>query len=101
MGRILHTASALRDIDAIWDCIAIENQHPAAADGLIDEIDDALQLLVARPQIGEVVDYLRPETRRWIVHKNYLLFYDIVGADIRLLRVLHAARLIGPDDLQV
>ena len=101
MPHIIRTASAVRDLDSIWDYIAIENHHPDAADRLIDEIDETLRLLVTQPQMGEAVEHLRPHTRRRIVHKHYLLFYDTVGDDVRLLRVLHAARLIRPEDLQV
>ena len=101
MPQILRTASALQDLDEIWDYIAIENHQPDAADRLIDEIDAALQVLATHRQMGEAVEHLRRETRRFVVKKNYLLFYDIVGDGIRLLRVLHGARLIGPEDLQV
>lgn len=101
MPKIIRTASALRDIDSIWDYIAIDNHHPDAADRLIDEIDEALQLLAVQPRMGEEVERLRPHTRRHIVHKHFLLFYDAVDEDIRLLRVLHAARLIRPEDLQI
>ena len=101
MSRITRTESALRDLDDIWDYIAIENHHPDAADQLIDEIDKVLHLLVSQPRMGEAVEHLRPDTRRCIVHHHYLVFYDTVGDDVRLLRVLHAARLIRPEDLQV
>lgn len=100
MPQILRTASALEDLDGLWDYIAIENQQPDAADRLIDEIDEALELLVSHPQLGEAVEHLRHDTRRFVVRKNYLLFYDTDGNDIRLLRVLHGARLIRPEDLQ-
>jgi addiction module RelE/StbE family toxin len=99
MPQILRTASALQDLDDIWDSIAIENDRPGAASRLMDEMNAALHLLLAEPHLGEEVNHLRADTRRWIVHKNYLLFYDVVGDDIRLLRVLHAARLIQPEDL--
>ena len=68
---------------------------------VIDEIDHDLQLLAAHPEMGEAVDHLRPDTRRFVVKKNYLLFYDCLAGGIRLLRVLHGARLIGPEDLQI
>ena len=101
MSRITRTESSLRDLDDIWDYIAIENHHPADADRLIDEIDKILHLLLTHPQMGEAVEHLRSHTRRCIVQNHYLLFYDTVGDEIRLLRVLHAARLIRPEDLQV
>lgn len=100
MTQIVRTASALRDLDETWNYIAVENCHPEAADRLIDEIDEVLKLLAAQPQLGEAVDHLRHNTRRFVVRKAYLLFYDADDDGIRLLRVLHGARLIGPEDLQ-
>lgn len=100
MPQIIRTASALRDLDDIWDYIAVENHQPDAADRLIDEIDEVLNLLAAQPQLGEAVDHFRRNTRRFVVRKTYLLFYDRDDDGIRLLRVLHGARLIGPEDLQ-
>ena len=101
MPQIIHTASALRDLDDIWDYIVIENHDPTAADRLIDKIGETLHLIATQPQMGEAVEHLRSDTRRFIVHNHYLLFYDTTGGDIRLLRVLHAARLILPGDLQL
>jgi len=100
MPHIIRTASALRDIDGIWDYIAIKNHNPDAADRLVDKIDETLRLLVSQPLMSESVEHLRPHTRRCIVHNHYLLFYDTLGDDIRLLRVLHAARVIRPEDLR-
>ena len=48
MARIFLTASARRDLDEIWEYIAIENHSPDAADGLIDEIDSRLGELSLR-----------------------------------------------------
>lgn len=46
--------------------------------------------LVRHPAIG------RPgrvsSTRELVVHPNYVLIYDIMGDDVRILRLLHARR---------
>ncbi len=101
MPRIIRTASALQDVEGIWDYIAVKNHSPHAADHIIDEIDAALRLPRSRPRLGEAVEHLRPHTRRYVVQRHYLIFYDTPGDDIRLFRVLHAARLIRREDLQV
>jgi toxin ParE1/3/4 len=50
--------------------------------------------LIALPALG------RPgrvaDTRELIVHRNYLLIYDVTGEDVRILRVLHARRRWPP-----
>ena len=100
MPRIILTASARCDLDEIWDYVAVENQSPLAADNLIDEIGRRLQLLVDQPLSGESVDRLRKNTRRIIIKKRFLVFYEAVSGAIRVLRILHGARLISREDLQ-
>ena len=50
--------------------------------------------LVRHPQLG------RPgrveHTRELVVHRNYILVYDVAGDLVRVLRVLHAARQWPP-----
>jgi toxin ParE1/3/4 len=99
MPRIILTESANRDLDEIWDYIAVENHSPIAADQLIDEFDSRFRLLVTQPMMGESVEKLRPNTRRMIVKKRFLVFYEPTEAGILILRVLHGARLIRPDDI--
>lgn len=99
MSRIEFTALALSDIDEIWAHVAIEHSSPVAADSLVDALDQKLRLLLEQPLIGEAVDRLRVNTRRVIVKKRYLVFYESIDDGIRVLRILHGARLIRPDDL--
>lgn len=99
MPRIILTSSALQDLDEIWDYIAVEYQNPAAADSLIDEIHQRLHLVADQPMIGEAVAHLRADTRRIIIRRRYLVFYETSEAAVLVLRILHGARLIQPEDL--
>ena len=100
MRKIRLTRSAANDLDEIWNYIAVEQHSPIAADGVIDEVDSKLKLALEYPQIGEAVDRLRPNTRRLVVKKRFLLFYEDTTEGILLLRALHGAKLIGPEDLR-
>lgn len=100
MGRIRLTQSASNDLDEIWLYIAVDQNSPISADGVIDEVESKLLLALEHPKIGELVEQLRPNTRRLIVKKRFLLFYEEDGEGILLLRALHGARLIQPTDLQ-
>lgn len=73
MGQILRTASALADLVELWEFIGVTNSNPQAADRLIDRIDEVLHLILKQPELGERVDHLRPDTRRFVVEGNYLL----------------------------
>ena len=37
-----------------------------------------------------------PGTRELMAHKSYILIYDLVGDEVRILRLLHATRLWPP-----
>ncbi len=74
--RVRLARSAIGDLDDIWDYIAIENHSQVAADNLIDEFDGHFNLLLTWPLIGEAVDHLRLGTRRTVVRKRFLAFYE-------------------------
>ncbi|AOZ07993.1 type II toxin-antitoxin system mRNA interferase toxin, RelE/StbE family [Cupriavidus malaysiensis] len=86
------TPEALQDREDIYDYIEVEN--PAAALGLDAMIAEKAGRLAEHPALG------RPGrvggTRELIAHENYLLIYDIVGGQVRVLRVMHASRRWPP-----
>ena len=86
--RIQITASAASDLADIWGYIAIENHSPEAADKLIDEIDERLRGLAEFPLTGELVEHLRTNTRRIVIRKRFLLFYEPRPDSINVLRAL-------------
>ena len=94
MPQILQTRTAVRDLDAIWDYIAIENAHPEAANELIDEFDTSYRLLSTNPLLGQSVEWLSANLRRFAVRENYIIFYEPIPDGILIVRVLHAARNI-------
>lgn len=91
MSRVERTERARVDVQRIWVYVA-ERNYPAA-DGLLEDFEESLQLLKHHPYMGEAVDALQPGARRLIV-KGYQLFYLPLDDGIRLLRVLHSSRRI-------
>ncbi len=92
MMELFWTPEAMQDREEIYDYIEADN--PAAA--------LALDELFAE-KAGRLVDHLglgRPGrvagTRELVVHQNYVLVYDVVSDQVRVLRVLHAARRWPP-----
>ena len=39
-------------------------------------------------------------TRELVVHRNYLLVYDLTGDMVRVIRILHAAQQWPPSNVQ-
>ncbi len=89
MPRILRTPEAKIDAAEIWCYIAEDNE--AAADKLIDQIEDRLAMLAQHRTAGESVEYIRPDVRRSVVG-NYVIYYIPDNDGITVVRILHAAR---------
>ena len=94
MPRIERTPRAETDAMAIWAYIARDND--AAADKLIDRIDDHLSSLAHMPKSAEAVPHIGNDVRRSSVG-NYVIYYRPIEDGIHVLRILHGAR--QPEDL--
>ena len=89
MARVVLTGPARQDRLDVWLHIAADN--PAAADRLIDEIDDKLKLLANAPNLGRARDDIAPNVRYFPVG-NYLIFCAPGPGEITVVRILHGAR---------
>jgi toxin ParE1/3/4 len=89
MMGLFWTSEAIHDRDEIYDYIEADN--PVAALALDELFEVKAGRLIDHPGLG------RPGrvagTRELVVHKNYLLVYDISANSVRILRLLHAARM--------
>lgn len=93
--RLEWSAFALADREAIFDWVASES--PRAAVVLDERIEHRIEALIDFPQSGRLG---RIEGTRELViaGTSYIAAYRISGDVIRILRVLHMARL-WPDGL--
>jgi len=89
-ARIIRTAAAEADLADIWSSIAADSS--TAADKLLARIDVAFDLIGATPKIGFEIEDIQPNIRCKPVRRNYLVFYQVFGNEVVILRVLHAAR---------
>lgn len=90
--RLVWTYEALEDRRAIYD--RIEADDPSAALDLDELFSENAARLVNHPALGRRG---RVEgTRELVAHRNYILIYDVVGNLVRVLRILHAARMWPP-----
>jgi len=77
------------DLLEIWNYIADDNM--AAADTVIADLFSRFEHIASYPMHGSVRDDIRPNTRASIVG-HFLIFYEIVGAEAHILRVIHGSR---------
>lgn len=86
---------ALQDLRGIVRYIAADN--PIAARKFRDELYETFQLLARNPQIAPERPDLAPRLR-YLPFGNYLIFYLPEEEGILVIRVLHGARRIAPED---
>ncbi|WP_287398224.1 type II toxin-antitoxin system RelE/ParE family toxin [Nitrosomonas sp. H1_AOB3] len=94
MMKLFWTPEALRDRDAIYDYIEVDN--PRAALALDELFSEKAQRLPDHPALGHPGRVAG--TRELIAHQNYIIIYDVTGELVRVLRVLHAARQWPPSE---
>jgi toxin ParE1/3/4 len=92
--KLVWSRPASDDRRQIREYIARDN--PRAAIALDELISQKTRRLVDHPALG------RPGringARELVVHRNYVLIYDVEGVTIRALRVLHAAQRWPPEE---
>lgn len=92
MMELRWTPEAIQDREEIYDYIEADN--PAAALALDELFAEKAGRLVDHPGLGRPGRV--PGTHELVAHQNYILVYDVEGDLVRVLRVLHAARLWPP-----
>ena len=88
MMALFWSPEAIQDRDDIYEYI--ERDNPDAALALDALLEERASRLVDHPGLGK--PGRAAGTRELVVHQNYILVYDTVGEQVRVLRVLHAAR---------
>jgi len=88
--RLLRTAED--DFTEIVTYIAEENL--SAADSIADDIEKALSKLSRHPFLGRIPneEELLKLGYRYLVVKNYLIFYTVESESICVHRIIHGAR---------
>jgi toxin ParE1/3/4 len=87
--RLLRTAQAEQDLIDIWAYIARDN--PAAADRLLDRLDEKSQALARNPRIGMAREDVAAGVRHFPVGK-YLILYRDLGDGVEVVRYVHGMR---------
>jgi toxin ParE1/3/4 len=89
MGKPRKSPLTKVDLLEIW-CFVGENS-PAAADRLIKQMDDAIDLLGRFPGLGSMRGDLAKSLRIYPVG-HYVIAYRVVKRTVHIIRVVHGAR---------
>jgi toxin ParE1/3/4 len=87
--KLFFTRRAARDLDDIWQRIALDSE--AAADRMLDEIQERCRLLATQPGMGESCTHYGKGMRRTTVGW-YVVLYRAQPKQVSIARVLHGAR---------
>jgi toxin ParE1/3/4 len=87
--RLLRTAQAELDLIAIWAYVSRRN--PAAADRLLDALDETSHALARNPQMGQARDDIAAGVRHFPV-LSYLILYRDLGDGVEVVRYVHGMR---------
>jgi addiction module RelE/StbE family toxin len=93
MMALFWTPEAIQDREVIYDFIELDN--PAAAIILDELFSEKASNLTDHPELGRAGRV--SATRELVVHRNYVLVYDLTIDSVRILRVLHAAQQWPPE----
>jgi addiction module RelE/StbE family toxin len=87
--KVVLSASAKKDLRSIGDYIALDNRTRARSFAV--ELRDACMSLGKMPNRYPVINQYKGLAVRRRVYGNYLVFYQIMGDVIQVLRVLNSA----------
>ncbi|HEU0149910.1 MAG TPA: type II toxin-antitoxin system RelE/ParE family toxin [Bradyrhizobium sp.] len=97
MGEVRLSRRARSDLLDIWRHIAIDNGL-ATADYWIDRIEARCRHLAAFPKSGPPRPDIAPEARMLVIAR-WLVLHQVEAADVRIARIVDAARNLGELDL--
>lgn len=92
MAEIIWSESALADLDAIADYIALEN--PVAAAELVQRVFGHIELLADHPESGSRPQELGRSRYRQIVEPPCRVFYRYDGTTVFVVYVMRSERLL-------
>tara|TARA_R110002051_G_C8669471_1_gene490184 strand:- start:788 stop:1075 length:288 start_codon:yes stop_codon:yes gene_type:complete len=92
MMELFWTPEAIQDREDIYDYI--ESDNPLAALKLDEMFSAKAAVLVDHPNSGRLGRI--SGSMELVVHSSYMLVYDVMGMQVRVLGVVHTARQWPP-----
>jgi toxin ParE1/3/4 len=89
------THTAIRHLTSIYEYISQDS--PRYARRMIDRITVRSQRIGRFPQSGQIVSEYQSPNIREVIEGTYRLIYEIAADEIRILAVIHGARLLPPE----
>ena len=92
MTQLIWTRRAIEDVQAIRQFIAQDSPHYAQL--VTQRLIASVERLPALPQSGRIVPEINDPTIREVIQGSYRIVYRLIRAEIHIVTVHHAARLL-------
>lgn len=94
MNQVVYSPKALADLDEIFAYISDKLDNPIAAESTISGVLDTADMLKEHSEVGKPLYFSEDifSGYRYLVYKNYLLFYRSVNDTAYIDRVLYGKR---------
>ena len=73
--------------------LTIAKDNPGAAKKVIDGIKAAINRLKNNPRLGYKQPQFNDDTKRQLVHGNYIIYYEITESSIVIFDIVHGSKL--------
>lgn len=97
MARVIWSPQALKDLEAVGNCLARE--APAYAQAFVDGAFGAVEMLGTFPNAGRAVPEIDDAALREILYRGYRVFHIVGGSEeeteVEILSVFHSTRQFG------
>ncbi len=93
--RVAWSARAVRDLDAIFDYIALDD--PVAALSWVKRLQARARLAGGAPLAGRIVPEVQHTDVREVFSRSYRIVYRVLDAEIHVLTVFEGHRLLPRD----
>ena len=85
---------AQKDMEQIFEYIAVQLCNPTAAIGQINDFEKAFESVCAFPESCPQIqnEYVKDKSLRKLVVNNYIAFYRVKDNEVQIVRVLYGMR---------
>jgi toxin ParE1/3/4 len=90
--RIRLAPQARADLDEVWLYVALKSGNPEIATRHVESIARGFGLLAKFPAIGRSLETSNRPNVRTLAIRGHIVFYRPADSEIRILRIIHAAR---------
>lgn len=93
--KVLWTHTAIGHLTSIYEYI--RQDSPRYATRMVDRITARTRQIGLFPQSGQAVPEYQTSDIREVIEGPYRLIYQVAADEIRILAVIHGARLLPPE----